>query len=193
VVFNTINKLVNVNGFLYLVPRGLGSGDYLTSVINVCWRLYLILDSYSYPIEKFFVDNTVIINGDDLIMSSIFSDLNLSSRHVSIEWAGKPITWKEADFCSLTFHPFIHHDPKKVLAVLYQRIPRPMMLNPVLQMQRLGGILRVLSTKEVYDIVLSKMVALAQKEKLYDEFINLYIGYPDLFRTYNSHLRFHFK
>jgi len=76
---------------------------------------------------------------------------------------------------------------------LYQRIPRPMMLNPVLQMQRLGGILRVLSTKEVYDIVLSKMVALAQKEKLYDEFINLYIGYPDLFRTYNSHLRFHFK
>lgn len=186
VAFNTIHKYLNVNGHIYLVSRGLGSGDYFTSVLNVIWRLYMILDNYKYPIDYFFRDNCTIINGDDLIMSSKYNDLNLDSRHATIEWAGKPITWEEADFCSLTFVPYIHHDPKKVRAVLYKRNPKRLMLLPNMQLQRLGGILRVLSNREVYDEILDLMVKLAAKHELWVEFSSLFITYEELFDSYNS-------
>jgi transcription elongation factor Elf1 len=186
VVFNTINKLLNVNGHAYLVSRGLGSGDYFTSVINVIWRLYMVLDNYHYPLDFFFRDNKPVINGDDLMMTSKYDDLNLNSRHATIEWLNRPITWEEADFCSITFVPYICHDPKKVLAVLHKRIPKRFMLLPKYQMQRLGGILRVLSNREVYDEVIHMMKVLAQEKSLWKEYYDLFITYEQLYMTYNT-------
>jgi hypothetical protein len=189
--FNSINKMMNVNGDLYLVPRGLGSGDYLTTVINIMWRLYMVLENYNHNYDHFFSDNLVIICGDDLIMSSEYPDLDLNSKYAQIEWAGKPVPWSEMDFCSVKFEPYVHHDPKKVLAVLYHRKKKSHQLSPAFEMQRLGGLLRVLSTKEIYDLILSKMYNLLKKHpELEDDFDNLYISFEELYDNYNSPYRF---
>lgn len=184
--FNSINKMVNVNGELYLVRRGLGSGDYLTSIINIMWRLYMVMENYKHDYVGFFRDNTIIINGDDLIMSSEFNDLDLSSRHAKIEWAGRPVTWKEMDFCSVSFEPFIHHDPKKVEAVLNFRKRKIHQLSPDMEMQRLGGLLRVLCTRDMYDEILSRMLVLKHNHpETSFSFDNMFITYEELYGSYN--------
>lgn len=185
--FNSINKLMNVNGQLYLVKRGLGSGDYLTIVINIMWRLYMILENYKYDIDKFFDENTVIICGDDLIMSSNYGDLDLSSKYAKIEWAGKPVTWAEMDFCSMKFLPYIHHDENKVRAVLTLRKKKQHSLSPVFELQRLAGLLRTLTNKKLYNEILDIMIELTKKNDLYLEFDNLYISYDLLFMQYNTY------
>jgi hypothetical protein len=122
-------------------------------------------------------------------MSSKYGNLDLNSRHVLIEWKGRPISWEEADFCSLLFSPYIHHDPKKILAVYYKRLPKTMSMNPALQMYRLGGLLACLSTRDVYDFLLSKMIMLAKKYNLFREYMNVYISYDLLFHRYNSYVQ----
>ncbi len=185
--FNSIHKLVNANGDLYLVNRGLGSGDYLTIVINIIWRLYLILENYNHDLSTYFQDNCTVICGDDLAMSSKFSDLDLNSKYAKIEWAGRPVSWDEMDFCSVKFSPYIHHDANKVLAVLNNRKKRVHCLSPALELQRLGGILRVLSNKEIYLLVLSKMTQLVEDHpELEDDYLSLFVTYEELFSNYNS-------
>jgi hypothetical protein len=189
--FNSINKMMNVNGDLYLVPRGLGSGDYLTTIINIMWRLYMVLENYNHDYRTFYDDNMVIINGDDLIMSSEYPDLDLNSRHAQIEWAGKPVPWSEMDFCSVKFDPYVHHDPNKVLAVLYHRKKKAHQLSPEFEMQRLGGLLRVLCNEQIYELVLGKMLDLLKKyPELEDSYDSLYISYHELYSNYNSPFRF---
>lgn len=188
---NSINKLVNMNGDLYMVPRGLGSGDYLTIVINIIWRYYLFLDSYTHDIATVKEDNKIAICGDDFISSSKYSDINHNSRHAKIEWAGKPVTWDDMDFCSLKFRPYIHHDELKVLSVLNLRKKRIHMMSPQLEMQRLGGILRVLSTREVYNEILLRMDALLEKyPEVYRDYEAMYISFDDIFHNYNSYFDF---
>lgn len=191
---NSINKLINVNGDLYLVPRGLGSGDYLTIVINIMWRLYMFMDSYNHPIERIFLDNTIIICGDDFACSSQYGDLNHDSKYAKIEWAGRPVTWKEMDFCSIRFIPNVHHDPVKVRAVLNLRKKRVHQMNPALEMQRLGGLLRVHSTEQVYQEVLDRMNNLVKKyPELNIEFSQLYVSYDDVYSAYNDVIEYHSK
>lgn len=184
---NSINKMVNVNGDIYLVPRGLGSGDYLTIIVNIMWRLYMIFDNYKYELDTYFDHNTTIICGDDLIMSSDYDDLDLNSRHAIIEWAGKPVTWKEMDFCSVSFYPYIHHDKKKVEAVLNLRKSASHMLSPEMEIQRLGGILRVLVDKEMYMGIITRMQTIVKKhpslQYVYEE---QFVTYEELFAEYNS-------
>jgi hypothetical protein len=183
--FNSIHKMLSVAGQFFQVDRGLGSGDYLTVVINIMWRLYMILDNYNHPIENYFEDNTTIINGDDLIMSSEFGDLDLNSRHATITWAGRAVSWEEMDFCSTRFRPFIHQDAQKIRAVVYGRRRAAHQLHPELELQRLGGLLRVLSTRDVYDEILGKMVVLRDKHNLFSEFEDLWISYQELWENYN--------
>jgi hypothetical protein len=189
--FNSVNKMMNVNGNLYLVPRGLGSGDYLTTVINIMWRLYMVLENYNHDLSTFYEDNIVIICGDDLIMSSEYSDLDLNSKYAQIEWAGGPVSWVEMDFCSIRFEPYVHHDPTNVLAVLYHRKKKVHVLSPVLELQRLGGLLRVLSTKEVYNLILKMMKDVLRKNpELEDVYDSMYISFDELFSNYNTAFRF---
>jgi len=183
---NSIDKVTTVCGMLYLLPRGLGSGDYLTVVINIMWRLYMVVENYSHPKLDFFKHNTPIINGDDLIMSSDYGDIDLNSQHAGIEWAGKPVQWEDMDFCSHKFHPYIHQDPKKVRAVLAFRKKRSYGNNPLAEMQRLGGLLRVLSDEETYKLILSQMFDLCDKHNLEDVFAQQYITYEELYELYNS-------
>jgi hypothetical protein len=188
---NSIYKYLNVNGQLFLVPRGLGSGDYLTIIINIIWRYYMILENYKYPLNDFDKDNTVVINGDDLAMSSKYSDLDLNSRHAQIVWEGKPISWDEMEFCSVKFKPFIHHDPVKVLAVMDLRRKREHMLEPRCELQRLGGLLRTLSTREVYDTILDKMQNIVLKDpSLFDDYYYAFVTYEEVFNQYNSSVQF---
>jgi hypothetical protein len=188
--FNSINKLMNINGDLFLVPRGLGSGDYLTIVINIMWRYYMFLASYNHPLETVLEDNTLIICGDDFVCSSNYDDLNHDSDYAKIEWAKSPISWDDMDFCSIKFKPYIHHDPKKVMAVLNLRKRKVHQLSPEHEMHRLGGLLRVLSNQEVYSTILNRMRNLAHK---YPEtnraFRDLFISYDDLFLCYNSYIK----
>jgi len=194
VKYNSIHKLINVNGDLYYVPRGLGSGDYLTIVINIMWRLFMFLDSYNHPIERVFLDNTIIICGDDFACSSEYSDLNHASKYAKIEWAGRSVSWEEMDFCSIKFLPNIHHDPVKVKAVLNLRKRRLHQLSPELEMQRLGGLLRVHSNLDVYNEVLGRMNRLVDKyPNLLTEYQQLYVSYEDVFSSYNDFMFFHSK
>jgi hypothetical protein len=184
---NSIYKLLNVNGDFYLVPRGLGSGDYCTIIINVIWRYYLLLENYNHNLETFEQDNVVIINGDDLIMSSRFPDLNLDSKYAEIKWEKRPNTWSEMDFCSLKFEPYIHHDPTKVLAVYNLRRKRDHLMSPKAELQRLGGLLRVLSTPEIYDLIHNQMIKIViNNPELQEMFECLFISYEDLYNTYNT-------
>jgi hypothetical protein len=187
--FNSVYKMMNINGEVFLVPRGLGSGDFLTIVINIMWRYYMFLCSYNHPLETVLEDNTVIICGDDFACSSNYNDLNHDSEYAKIEWAGKPVDWDDMDFCSIKFKPYIHHDPKKVMSVLNLRKKKQHCLSPEHEMQRLGGLLRVLSNEKVYNEILSRMSKLANE---YPEtqlsFRNLFISYDDLFYCYNSYI-----
>lgn len=185
--FNSIYKYMNINGDVYLVPRGLGSGDYLTIIINIMWRYYMVLENYNHNLDLFEKENTVVINGDDLIMSSDYGDLDLNSKHAKIEWANTHIPWEEMEFCSLKFKPFIHHDPKKVRAVLNLRRKRKHMLEPACELQRLGGLLRTLSTREVYDEILHKMITIVLEDRdLFDLFESLIVDYEVIFDQYNN-------
>jgi len=182
---------MNVNGDVYLVPRGLGSGDYLTIIINILWRYYMLLENYNHELIDFEKHNTVVINGDDLAMSSDYDDLDLNSRHAKIEWSGTYSQWDEMEFCSLKFAPYIHHDPGKVMAVLNLRRKRKHMLEPACELQRLAGLLRTLSTREVYEIILCRMydIVLADKSLL-TMFTDLYISFDELYEQYNSKYEF---
>jgi hypothetical protein len=190
---NSVNKVVLVNGLLYLVPTGIGSGDYLTIIINIMWRLYIAIESYSLQrdFRTYFIHNTTIINGDDFISSSDFADLNLNSEFATITWAGKPVSWNEMDFCSCVFEPFIHHDPNKVLSVLYNRKKRAVTFSPYAEMQRLSGLLRTLSTRKVYNRILYNMIKVRDEFRLYEEFQNGFISYEQLFSNYNCDFEFH--
>lgn len=188
---NSVNKVVSVCGMLYLVPRGLGSGDYLTVVINIMWRLYMILENYKYPLDTYFLDNTTIINGDDLVLSSNYDDLDLSSKYATIEWKGKHVTWSEMDFCSCLFHPYIHHHPEKVEAVLKLRKQRKYMDDPVAEMQVLGGLLRVLTNEDLHLKITKMMMKLRDEHDLFDLYDSLYIDYGDLFALYNYPMELH--
>jgi len=189
--YNSINKLVNINGDLYMVNRGLGSGDYLTIVINIMWRYYLFVENYKHDLQHIRTDNIVAICGDDYIASSKYDDLDLNSRHAKIEWAGKPVPWSDMDFCSIKFHPYVHHDELKVMSVLNLRKKKIHMMSPELEMQRLGGILRVLSTPAVYQEVLRRMDLLLNKNpELLSSYQSLYISYEDLYDTYNYYLEY---
>lgn len=184
--YNSINKLTLLNGHLFMLKRGLASGDYLTLIINIIWRLYMVLDNYNHDIKTFWDDNFVIICGDDLVMSSKFSDLNLSSRHATIEWAGKPISNDLLDFCSVKFYPSIHHSSDKILSVLALRRKTLYSGVPSLEMQRLGGLLRVLSDKNCYDKILiemKKLMLLFPHTEI--EFYNQYVDYSQMFNSYN--------
>lgn len=189
--FNSINKMMNINGDLYLVPRGLGSGDYLTIVINIMWRYYMFLEAYNHDYKSVLKDNTILICGDDFACSSNYDDLELSSKHAKIEWSGKPSSWSEVDFCSIKFFPYVRHDPSKVRAVLSLRKKKQHQLNPDYEMARLGGLLRVLSDEPTYKLILSKMSLLSQKYPSTNSLYNsLYISYDDLFECYNSYYTF---
>jgi hypothetical protein len=179
VISNSIYKVINVNGMLYLVPRGLGSGDYLTTILNVFWRFYMVVENYKRPLSSFFADNTVIINGDDLVMSSEYDDLDLSSRYAKIKWAGKPVSWEEMDFCSTKFLPDIHYDSLKMRSVLNKRVQKSQALHPKSEMQRLGGLLKIYVDSSYYDDVLARM------QKLRDE-CDLHLEYEREFFTFDE-------
>jgi hypothetical protein len=94
----------------------------------------------------------------------------------------------------MKLHPYVHHDPVKVMAVLNLRRQKQNMLNPSAELQRLGGLLRVLSNEEIYKIILLKMRGLVKKHpNLLNEFKSLYISYSRLYETYNSTIEFHSK
>jgi len=186
---NSIDKYTNVNGVLYLLPTGLGSGDYMTVIVNIMWRLYMILENYKHPIENYFHDNTTIILGDDLIMSSQYADLELDSTYAKIEWLGRPGTWEEMDFCSTKFHPFIHHDAKKVLSVLDKRLKRTYQFSPEMQMQRLAGLLRVCSTREVHEEITRRMKELRDHHGLFVEYEQGHVSYETVYDSYNTPIR----
>jgi len=184
--FNSIYKVVSVHGLIYLLPRGLGSGDYLTVVVNIMWRLYMVIEKYTHPTIDFFTKNTPIINGDDLVMSSEYSDIDLNSKHAKIEWAGRPVSWDEMDFCSHKFAPYIHQDPVKHRAVVNLRRKRSYGNCPIAEMQRLGGLLHVLSNREMYNLILEKMLALCKDSPQVElAFQSQYITYEQLYANYN--------
>lgn len=192
--YNSINKVVNVAGQLYSINRGLGSGDYMTIVINIMWRLYLFYCSYNHNLETVHDDNFIVINGDDFIQGSIFQDLNHDSDFATIEWRKRPSTKEELVFCSLYLYPDIHHDPTKVLDVLNKRLKRTHMLSPSLEMQRLGGILLCHSSQQVHHIIHQRMQRLLiqySKDKLlFETYKFMYKSYAEIFKSYNTYVQF---
>lgn len=189
--FNSINKLININGELYVCPRGLGSGDYLTIVINILWRYYMILENYHHNLDEIFVDNVIIINGDDLVMSSKYDDLNLNSIHAKIEWAGKSIPKEDADFCSLKFYPYIHHSKDKVLAVYKLRKVRSKSYDPNAEAQRIAGIMRCLVDYETFCYFRNILNMMYEDGDIdYTTLQNCSISYQELYNRYNQHMVF---
>lgn len=184
--YNSVNKLLNVNGFLYRCSRGLASGDYLTIVINMMWRLYLAYMSYNHDLERYHDENTVVICGDDFAQSSNYPDLNHDSKFARITWAGHPVGWEDMDFCSCRFHPNIHHDPAKVLSVLYGRRRASQLGSPGAEMQRLGGLLLVHSNEDVHQQITRRMEMLRDKHGLVEEFDALWKSYREVYEMYNS-------
>jgi hypothetical protein len=189
VISNSIYKVVNVNGMLYLVPRGLGSGDYLTTILNVFWRFYMVVENYKRPLSSFFADNTVIINGDDLVMSSNYDDLDLSSKYAKIKWAGKPVNWAEMDFCSTKFLPDIHYDSLKMNSVLDKRVQKSQALHPASEMQRLGGLLKIHVDETFYNKVLARMKCLRDECDLHKEFSVEFFTYSEVWSWFNISLK----
>lgn len=191
VKFNSINKLININGELYVCPRGLGSGDYLTIVINILWRYYMILENYTHDMDNILIDNTIIINGDDLVMSSEFDDLNLDSIHAKIEWAGKPIPKEESDFCSLKFYPYIHHSKDKVLAVYRLRKVRDKSYDPNAEAQRIAGIMRCLVDYKTFCYFRNILNLMHEDGEIdYTTLQNCTISYQELYNRYNDYMVF---
>lgn len=187
---NSIHKMLNVNGYVYLLRRGLASGDYLTIVINMMWRLYLAYTSYHYPLEQYHEHNTTVICGDDFMSSSDYADLNHDSKYAKITWAGRPVGWDEMDFCSCKFSPNIHHDPKKVESVLYGRVQARSAGDPNAEMQRLAGLLRVHADRATHKLITNRMLHLCDKHGLVDEFNSLWVPYWVVYQTYNCYLQF---
>jgi hypothetical protein len=185
VISNSVFKVINVAGYIYLVPRGLGSGDYLTTILNVIWRFYMVVENYKRPLEHFFDHNTVIINGDDLVMSSDYSDLDLSSRYAKIEWAGKPVEWPEMDFCSTRFVPDVHYDSLKMRSVLDKRVQKSQTLHPEAEMQRLGGLLKIHVDESFYSDVLSRMRDLRDVSSLHLEYEREFVSYDEVWMSFN--------
>jgi hypothetical protein len=185
VISNSIYKAVNIAGYVYLVPRGLGSGDYLTTIINVMWRFYMVVENYNRPLTGFFNHNTVIINGDDLIMSSDFNDLDLSSRYASIKWAGRSVSWDDMDFCSCKFLPDIHYDSHKMRSVLDKRVQVSQTLHPESEMERLGGLLLIHVDESFYKEVLSRMQKIRDEYSLFLEYEQKYVSYHQLWSAFN--------
>lgn len=191
---NSIFKVVNVAGQLYKVNRGLGSGDYMTIVINIMWRLYLFYCSYNHDITTVHQDNFIVINGDDFIQGSKFNDINHDSQYATIDWKKRPSLYSELVFCSLQLYPDIHHDPKKVLNVLDKRMKKTHMLSPSLEMQRLGGILLCHSNQQVHDIIHERMKKLLlnypNDELLYATYKFMYKPYYEVWQSYNTYYQF---
>jgi len=52
-------------------------------------------------------------------------------------------------------------------------------------MQRLGGLLHVLSDEDTYNLILTQMIDIAEKHDLYDLYDQQYISYDELFANYN--------
>jgi len=189
--FNSINKLIHINGELYVCPRGLGSGDYLTIVINILWRYYMILENYNHDLSRVLIDNVIIINGDDLVMSSKFSDLNLNSVHAKIEWAGKPIPKEEADFCSLMFYPYIHHSKDKVLAVYKLRKMRNKSYDPESEAQRIAGLMRCLVDYNTYCYLANILSMMHDDGEIsYEVYSNCFVSFQEVYDRYNNFLVF---
>jgi hypothetical protein len=186
VVQNSIYKCIKVAGYLYMVPRGLGSGDYLTTIMNVMWRFYMVVENYKRPLEKFFYHNTIVINGDDLIMSSDYDDLDLSSKYATITWAGKPVSWDDMDFCSCRFTPEIHYDSLKMHSVLNKRVQKSQTMHPTSEMARLGGLLRIHVDEKFYDTVLSRMKQLRDKNNLQVEYDRMFASYAEVWQHFNT-------
>jgi hypothetical protein len=57
-----------------------------------------------------------------------------------------------------------------------------------MEMQRLGGLLRVLSDEKTHSEIERRMREIADKYNLWIEYDSLYISYEDLFSCYNSDL-----
>jgi esterase/lipase superfamily enzyme len=186
--FNSVNKLISLNGACYMVTGGLGSGDYLTLIINIMWRMYMVIEQYSltFDVDKYFDHNTTIINGDDLVMSSDYI-LDLNSKHAKIEWAGKPITLKELDFCSMRFAPYIHHDEDKCRSVLSMRKKKQFLNMPIMELQRLGGIIALCVNKKFHTDVNNRMLAIVKENpNLEPNYWSLYVDYETVFHNYNN-------
>jgi len=189
--FNSINKLININGELYVCPRGLGSGDYLTIIINILWRYYMVLENYHHDLDRILIDNTIIINGDDLVMTSEFKDLNLNSKHAKIEWAGGPIPKEQSDFCSLMFYPYIHHSSEKVMAVYKLRKQRSKSFDPNAEAQRIAGLMRCLVDYKTYKYFSNILEIMhVEGEISYEVYQNSMISYQEIFNRYNTYLSF---
>lgn len=184
--YNSVHKLLNVNGFLYRCNRGLASGDYLTIVLNMMWRLYLAYTSYNHDLDRYHDHNTVVICGDDFAQSSDFADLNHDSKFATITWAGRPVGWDEMDFCSCKFYPNVHHTPAKVLSVLHGRRRASQLGSPKSEMQRLGGLLLVHSNEEVHTEISRRMEELRDRHGLVEEFDSLWRPYKEVHDMYNS-------
>jgi hypothetical protein len=188
--FNSIHKMLNVNGHLYLCSRGLASGDYLTIIINMMWRLYLAYTSYNHDLDDYHDHNTTIICGDDFASSSDFGDLNHDSEYATITWAGRPVSWDEMDFCSTRFSPNIHHDAAKVLSVLYGRRRVSQIGSPAAEMQRLAGLLRVHTNEDVHKKITKRMEKLCDKYGLVEDFNSLWVPYEQVYDAYNYYAQY---
>lgn len=186
--YNSIHKMMSVNGFWYRCDRGLASGDYLTIVINMMWRLYLAYTSYNHDLDKYHEENDVIILGDDLMMSSDHNDLDHTSKYATITWAGKPVSWEDMDFCSCMFHPNIHHSPDKVLSVLHGRRRAAQAGSPLAEMQRIGGLLLIHSNRETHAAISRRMEKLRDINGLVEEFDALWRTYEEVYDMYNTWL-----
>jgi len=149
-----------------------------------------VAENYKHDYDTFYDHNTAVICGDDLAMSSDYDDLDLSSKYAKITWAGHPITWEEMEFCSVKFSPNVHHDPHKVLSILYERKKKIHCLSPELELQRLGGLLRVHTNVETYRIILEKMLDLVDKHpELKQSYFSLYASYNQVYSNYNKAFR----
>jgi len=186
---NSIHKTVNLAGTFYSVDTGLGSGDYLTSIINMIWRMYMFYCSYNHDISTVHEDNEIIILGDDFVCSSKYDDLNMDSEYATIVWAGRPIPMEDLDFCSLKFLPFVHHDPEKVLSVFKLRKNRQHSMSYRMQLVRMAGLLRCCTEKYVYDIILDHMHKCSERWKV--DISDLIIPYDEVFSNYNFYTIFH--
>jgi hypothetical protein len=149
----------------------------------------MVVENYKRPLSSFFADNTVIINGDDLVMSSNYDDLDLSSKYAKIKWAGKPVSWAEMDFCSTKFLPDIHYDSLKMNSVLDKRVQKSQALHPASEMQRLGGLLKIHVDEAFYNKVLARMKCLCDECDLHKEFSVEFFTYSEVWSWFNISLK----
>jgi hypothetical protein len=89
------------------------------------------------------------------------------------------------DFCSCRFTPYIHHEPSKVRAVLDGRRKISHQGDPMMEMSRLGGLLRVLSDYPTHCLITERMERLRDRHNLCQEFDSLWVSYEMLYAVYN--------